>query len=82
MEALTSMKRLRDLEIYVESGVVNMWDDGDRFLNLLMTDFEEAMEADPGWECPVVRIFNGETGKEVRFIEGGAKIPGWEPPEE
>jgi hypothetical protein len=41
---------------------------------LLVRDFEEAMEADPGWVCPIVRIFDGETGKEMRLIEGGAKI--------
>jgi 2EXR family len=82
MEILKSMKRLRELEIYAERGMVSWWNEGDRHLNLLMADFEEAMEADPGWECPMVRIFDGETGKEMRFIEGGAKIPGWEPPEE
>jgi hypothetical protein len=82
MDIIKSMKRLRELEIYAERGVVSWWNDGDRYLNLLMTDFEEAAEADPGWECPRVRIFDGETGKEVRYIEGGAKIPGWEPPEE
>jgi hypothetical protein len=82
MEILMSMKRLRELEIYAERGVVSWWNDGDRYLNLLMTDFKEAMEADPGWKCPRVKIFDGRTGKEMRFIEGGAKIPGWEPPEE
>jgi 2EXR family len=82
MEILKSMKRLRELEIYAERDVAYWWNEGDRYLNLLMTDFEEAMEADPGWGCPMVRIFDGETGKEMRFIEGGAKIPGWEPPKE
>ena len=82
MEILKSMKRLRELEIYAERGVAYWWNDEDRYHNLLMADFEEAMEADPGWECPMVRIFDGETGKEMRFIEGGAKIPGWEPPKE
>jgi hypothetical protein len=82
MEILKGMKRLRLLEIYAKRGVVYSWNDGNRYLNLLMTDFEEAMEADPGWECPMVKIFDGETGNEMRFIEGGAKIPGWEPPEE
>jgi hypothetical protein len=82
MEILKSMKRLRELEIYAERDVVSWWNEGDRYHNLLMADFEEAMEADPGWECPMVRIFDGETGKEMRFIEGGAKIPGWEPPKE
>lgn len=78
MEVLKSMKRLRELEIYAERGVGSWWSEGEGYVFLLMRDFKEAMEADPGWECPMVRIFDGETGREVRFIEGGAKIQGWE----
>jgi hypothetical protein len=76
MEILKRMKSLRDLEIYADRGVVYRWNDGDRYLNLLTGDFEEAMEVDPGWECPRVRIFD-EAEREVRVIEGGARIPGW-----
>jgi hypothetical protein len=76
MEILKSMKGLKELEIYAERGEVYRWNAGDRYLSLLTGDFEEAMEVDPGWECPRVRIFD-ETEREVRVIEGGAKIPGW-----
>jgi hypothetical protein len=75
MEILKSMKRLRELEIHAERGVVSWWNNGDLYL-MLTRDFEEAMEVDPGWECPMVRIFDGETGKEMGLIKGGAKIPG------
>lgn len=70
------MKKLRELEIYAEGDVVNRWNHEIRYVDLLMTDFEVEREADPGWECPMVRIFYGESWKEMRFIEGGAKIPG------
>ncbi|OBT50988.1 hypothetical protein VE04_08551 [Pseudogymnoascus sp. 24MN13] len=81
MGTLKSMKRLRVLEIYAEKGLVYGGDDTDRFINLLVSEFEDAMEADPGWECPKVRIVDAQTGKDLRFIAGGAKIPGWVPEE-
>lgn len=79
MSTLKSMKSLRDLDIYAETGLVQGRDGGDRFVNMLVSEFEDAMEADPGWNCPKVRIFDDRTGKILRSIEGGAKIPGWVP---
>ncbi|KFY31581.1 hypothetical protein V493_00969 [Pseudogymnoascus sp. VKM F-4281 (FW-2241)] len=81
MGTLKSMKKLTELEIYAERGLVYGGDDIYRFIDMLVSEFEDAMEADPGWECPKVTIVDAETGKGVRFIEGGAKIPGWVPEE-
>ncbi|KFZ12043.1 hypothetical protein V501_04441 [Pseudogymnoascus sp. VKM F-4519 (FW-2642)] len=67
MGTLKSMKRLRELEIYAEKGLVYGGDDADRFINLLVSEFEDAMEADPGWECPKVRIVDAQTGKDLRI---------------
>ena len=82
MEILKSMSALRELEIFADRGTIPWWDEGDRHLTFLMSDFEEAREQDPGWECPRVKFFDSETGKQCRYIEGGAKIPGGVPPEE
>ncbi|RDL34603.1 Uncharacterized protein BP5553_07731 [Venustampulla echinocandica] len=82
METLKNMKRLREFAIYGERGAVVRGNDGNRYLHFLITDFEEAIDADPDWEYPTVRIFNGQTGKEERVIEGRAKFPEEEPPEE
>ncbi|KFY44470.1 hypothetical protein V495_03421 [Pseudogymnoascus sp. VKM F-4514 (FW-929)] len=77
MDTLKSMKKLRELEIYAEKDAVYGTDAAERYINLLVSEFEDAMEDDPGWECPKIKIFDAQTGKELRFIEGGAKIPGW-----
>lgn len=77
MRTLKSMMRLRELEIYVDNGQDYGMDDGDRSIKILVSEFESTMEFDPGWECPNVRIVDAQTGKELRFIEGGAKLPGW-----
>ena len=77
MEILKNMKALQELEIWARRGAVYRWDRGDGFIDNLKRDFEEAMEMDPGWECPRVRIFNGETDELGRVIDGGARIPGW-----
>lgn len=83
MEYIKQMGKLRELDIYAERGPISSWwNEEERHFNLLMRDFEEAIEADPGWECPRVKIFEGETGKEMRYIEGGARIPGWVPDDE
>ncbi|KFY95455.1 hypothetical protein V500_02770 [Pseudogymnoascus sp. VKM F-4518 (FW-2643)] len=81
MDTLKRMKALRELEIYAEMNLVYRGDEPDRFINLLVSEFEDAMEADPGWDCPKIRIIDAQTGKALRFIEGGAKIPGWVPEE-
>lgn len=79
MNTLKRMKALRELEIYAEGNLIYRGDEPDRFINLLVSEFEDAMEADPGWECPKIKIIDAQTGKASRFIEGGAKIPGWVP---
>lgn len=71
------MKALQELEIWARKGGVYSWEQGDNYVNTLKRDFDEAMEMDPGWECPRVRIFNSETGELVKVVEGGARIPGW-----
>ncbi|RDL35788.1 Uncharacterized protein BP5553_06400 [Venustampulla echinocandica] len=72
METIKSIKTLRDLEIYAERGeIAAWWNEGDHHFALLVKDFEQTRAADPEWECPMVRIFDAETGKEMRFIEGG-----------
>ena len=79
MHTLKGMKRLRELEIYAEKDAVYGTDAAERYINLLVSEFEDAMKDDPGWECPKIKILDAQTGKELRFIEGGAKIPGWVP---
>lgn len=75
IEILKSMKMLRELDIHAERETVIPWlTDGDRHLDLLMTAFAEAMDDDPGWECPMVEIYDKETGGKMRVIEGGTKI--------
>lgn len=81
MPTLYGMQSLRELEIYAEKGLVYEGDDPDRFIDLLVSEFEDVMEENPGWECPNVRIVDAQTGKDLRFIKGGAKIPGFVPEE-
>ncbi|KFY08958.1 hypothetical protein V492_05769 [Pseudogymnoascus sp. VKM F-4246] len=81
MSTLKSMKSLRELEIYADKGMVYSGGGPDRYIDLLVSEFEDAMEEDPGWECPKTKIIDAKTGTALRFIEGGAKIPGWVPEE-
>lgn len=41
---------------------------------MLLSHFEDAMEADPGRVRPWLRIYDTQTGKEVRFIQ---QQPDW-----
>ena len=75
MDMLQTMENLRELELFAQKDVSYDWNNGDRYLNILVAEFEEAREADPGWECPMVRIYDLDSLKQIRFIKGGAKIP-------
>jgi hypothetical protein len=77
MDILKGMKSLRELEIWARKGAVYSWDRGEWFVGVIERDFEVARKEDPGWECPRVKIFNGETGELGGIVDGGALIPGW-----
>jgi hypothetical protein len=81
MGTVTRMRALKELDIWAEQGNVYGWNPGwqtsNNYVNTMMRNFEEAREIDPGWECPVVRIFNKDTKLLVGNVEGGALIPGW-----
>jgi hypothetical protein len=81
MQTLTSMEKLKEVDIFAERGWVYREDNPERYIDIVLREFEEAREANPGWECPIVRIFEFKTGKDLRFFKGGAKIPGWVPEE-
>ena len=78
MEILMGMERLRELDVWAQNGEAYRWERtaGRDYVNILVTDFEEAREMRKGWRCPRVRIF-GESGNVARVIEGGALIEGW-----
>lgn len=76
MEILKSMSGLRELEIVGRKATVEIpWGPGP--VGLIEKGFLETKKEDPGWECPTVRIFNGESGELGRVVQGGALIPGW-----
>ena len=77
MELVKQMKSLKTLDMWADRGANASWDVRDAYLRYLTQSFEETKEIDPGWECPVVRIFNRESKLLVGNIEGGAVIPGW-----
>lgn len=70
-----NMKSLREFNIYTEKGVAIRGRDGDWYLHLLIGSLEEGIESEPGWDCPTIRIFDRQTGKELHLIEGGVRIP-------
>ncbi|RDW59602.1 hypothetical protein BP6252_12689 [Coleophoma cylindrospora] len=78
METLKTMSKLKNLELISSDGVKYSWNQAnDQYVWFLQGEFEEAMSADPGWECPRVRIVSLHTGAEMAVVDGGASIPGW-----
>lgn len=77
MNVITMMKKLRHLKIYADGGEPSWWNEGGRHLTELATEFHEAMDAHPEWECPVVRIYDRGTGTgsgyEMRLVDGRVK---------
>lgn len=74
MDVLMRMGKLKELDLLVQEEVIS-WNRERRYVDGLISDFEQARNKDPGWECPRVRILDRNTGKELSVIPGGAAPP-------
>lgn len=80
MQFIMAMSALERLDLLAARGVVYAWSSGNRHIEALLRDIEEAREEFQTWSCPRVRIFNKHTMEEVGGLEGGPKDPNWTSP--
>jgi hypothetical protein len=71
MEILKMMQpNLVELELGIQRGDVWSWNDGRDYLQKVQGDFLDAIDADPGWRWPEIRIVEAETGDLFERIVG------------
>ncbi|KAJ5054391.1 uncharacterized protein L3040_000666 [Drepanopeziza brunnea f. sp. 'multigermtubi'] len=75
MSIIKDMVCLKELELYTDEGDLESWRGGNE--RILHGDFDRERHHDPGWVCPLVRIINRDTGKDMGVIASAALIPGW-----
>jgi hypothetical protein len=65
---------LTELELLVWQGEIYSRNRGETYLQGVIGDIRHAMEMDPDWRGPDVKIVDRKTGKLVERILGGALI--------
>ena len=73
MDALKLMQpNLTELELVVHQGDLWSWSQGQEHLQKVNGDFLDAIDADPAWRWPEIRIVEAKTGELYERIAGSA----------